>query len=179
MKLLFILVPLVTWAAGDPGQLLLDAIHAGDTAAVRVALHAGADANTRGDRGTTALMQAAAYAPMDSLKALIDAGADVNARSDDGFTALLWAASDPAKLKLLLKHKADVKARSKDGNTALILARQNGWTASVPVLLAAGAPDEDGMDKANRPLLSMSHDLLLQLRSIGPEPMLWNDPGDA
>jgi ankyrin repeat protein len=93
-------------------------------------------------------MHASAYAPIECVRILLDAGADVNAASNDGFTPLMWAASDPAKVQLLLAHKADVRARSKDGNTALILARQNGFTESVPVLLAAGAPDEDGMDAA-------------------------------
>ncbi len=158
-------------ATGDPDGQLLEAIHHGDTRGVQAALKAGAGVNARGELGTTPLMHAAAYAPIESLRVLLEAGADANAASDAGFTPLMWAASDPAKLKLLLAHKADVRARSRDGNTALILARQNGFSASVPVLLAAGAPDEDGMDAAGRPILKMSRDLLLQDRAIGIEPM--------
>jgi ankyrin repeat protein len=172
MRYLFFAVPILLAAApADQGQRLLEAIHRGDTAAVRAALKTGENANTRGELGSTALMHAAAYAPLQCMKALIDAGADVNAVSEKGFTPLMWAASDPAKLKLLLANKADVRVRSKDGNTVLILARQNGFTASVPVLLAAGAPDEDGMDAANRPAMMFSRDLLLQRLSGGAEPM--------
>jgi ankyrin repeat protein len=172
MRYLFFAVPILLAAApDDQGQRLLEAIHNGDTQAIRVALKAGASANTRGELGSTALMHASAYAPIECLRILLDAGAEVNAASDDGFTPLMWAASDSAKVQLLLVHKADVRARSKDGNTALILARQNGFTESVPVLLAAGAPDEDGMDAAGWPALNMSRDLLLQSRSIGAEAM--------
>lgn len=172
MRYLFLAVPILLAAApADQGRRLLEAIHNGDTQAVRAALKAGADANTRDELGSTALMQATAYAPIECVQALLDAGADVNAASNAGFTPLMWAASHPAKLKLLLAHKAEVRARAKDGNTALILARQNGFTESVPLLLAAGAPNEDGMDAVSRPALQMSRDLLLQGRSIGVEAM--------
>ena len=172
MRYLFLAVPVLLAAAtDDQGQRLLEAIHNGDTQAVQVTLKAGASGNTRGELGSTALMHALAYAPIECVRILLDAGADVNAASDDGFTPLMWAAADSAKVQLLLAHKADVRARAKDGNTALILARQNGFTESVPILLAAGAPDEDGMDEVSRPALNMSRDLLLQGRSIGAEAM--------
>ena len=112
---------------------------------VEAALKAGADPNTRDDLGSTALMHAGAYCSVECMKMLIAAGADVNAASNAGFTALMWSVSDAAKVKLLLGAHADVKARSKDGNTAVLLARQNAWPDSVPLLLAGGAIDEDGM----------------------------------
>jgi ankyrin repeat protein len=172
MRILLLVLPLLAAAAPpDPGQQLLEAIHRGDTHAVRAALKAGASPNTKATRGATVLMHAAAYAPADAVQALLEAGADVNSVSDAGFTPLMWAASDPAKLKLLLAKGADIKAHSKDGNSALILARQNGFTKSIPVLLAAGAPDEDGMNPAWKPSMKASRDHLLKIHSIGPEPM--------
>lgn len=171
-RLLFIL-PLLLAAESSPenNSLLLEAIHAGDTRAVRAALKSGADANTRDALGTTPLMHAGAYAPVECMRLLLAAGADANAASNAGFTPLMWSVSGPEKVRLLLSKGADVKARSKDGNTAVILARQNGFTDAVPLLLTAGALDEDGMDTLGRPLLQIARDQLLQIRSIGIEPM--------
>ncbi len=155
----------------DQGRVLLEAIHSGDARAVQTALKAGADPNTRDEMGSTALMHAGAYASVECMRSLIAAGADVNAVSNAGFTPLMWSASDPAKLRLLLSHHANVQVRSKDGNTALILARQNGFTEAEPVLLAAGASDEDGMDRTSRLALMQNRDLFLQIRTHGLEPM--------
>ncbi len=173
MRFLLVLYPLVLAAqpALDKGRLLLESIHKGDLAGVRTALESGADANTRDDLGDTALMHAAAYAPLDAMRDLLAAGADVNAVSNAGFTPLMWSIHDPAKLRLLISKGANVNVRAKDGNTALILARQNGVSDAVPILLKAGAKDEDGMDTVGRPALEMGRDLLLQNAGVGAEPM--------
>jgi ankyrin repeat protein len=171
------LMPRLLLASGGPdvpvdqARVLLEAIHCDDTRAVQAALKAGANPNTRDELGSTALMHASAYASVACMRSLIAAGADVNAASAAGFTPLMWSASDPAKLRLLLSHHANVQARSKDGNTALILARQNGFTEAEPVLLAAGASDEDGMGRISRLALRQNRDLFLQIRTHGFEPM--------
>jgi ankyrin repeat protein len=170
MRALLLLLPGLLVAAPPDGHLL-EAIHQGDVHFVEAALKAGADPNTRDDLGSTALMHAGAYCSVECMKVLIAAGANVNAASNAGFTALMWSVSDPAKVKLLLAAHADVKARSKDGNTAVLLARQNAWADSVPLLLAAGAADEDGMQPGAGAILKMSRDHLLQVRSTGVEPM--------
>lgn len=173
MRKLLVFVPLLLAAdtPEDKGRLLLEAIHNGDMRAVHSALKSGASADTRDEVGSTALMHAAAYGSVQCMRVLLAAGADVNAASNSGFNALMWAASEPAKLRVLLARGAAVGARSKDGNTALILARQNGFADSVPVLLAAGASDEDGMRPTGKPALKVPRDLLLQIRSLGIEPM--------
>ena len=173
MRQLLLFVPFLLAAqpSADKGRLLLEAIHHGDLRAVGSALKSGASAGTRDELGSTALMHAAAYGSLECMRALIAAGADVNASSNAAFTALMWAASEPAKLRLLLSRGAAVGARSKDGNTALILARQNGFADSIRVLLAAGAPDEDGMTPTGKPSLNVPRDLLLQMRSLGIEAM--------
>jgi ankyrin repeat protein len=169
--LFFVPVLLFAQQAPDKGHPLLEAIHQNDLRSIKAALIGGADANTADELGSTALMHAAAYASTDCMRMLIAAGADVNAASRAGFTALMWAASDPAKIRLLVSQHADVKARSKDGNTALILARQNGFAESIPVLLDAGAPDEDGMPPGASAALRVDRDTLLEMRSLGIEPM--------
>ena len=173
MRCLLLLVPLVLSAQSlpDKGRLLLESIHKGDPDGIRAALKSGADANTHDDMGATALMHAAAYAPLDSMRDLLAAGAEVNAVSNAGFTPLMWSIHDQAKLRLLLSKGASVNVQAKDHNTALILARQNGLSEVVPLLLKAGAKDEDGMDRVSRPALAMPRDLLLQNLGVGVEPM--------
>jgi ankyrin repeat protein len=173
MREILLLVPFLLAAqpAEEKGRHLLEAIHNGDVRAVRSALKSGASAGSRDELGSTALMHAAAYGSVECMRALIEGGADVNASSNDGFTALMWAASEPAKLRFLLSRGANVQARSKDGNTALILARQNGFADSIRVLLDARAADEDGMTVAGKAAIAVPRDVLLQVRSIGIEPM--------
>ena len=100
-RLLFIL-PLLLAAESSPenNSLLLEAIHAGDTRAVRAALKSGADANTRDALGTTPLMHAGAYAPVECMRLLLPLGADANAASNAGFTPLMWSVSGPEKVRL-------------------------------------------------------------------------------
>ena len=105
------------------------------------------------------------------MRALLAAGAGVNAVSNAGFTPLMWSIHDPAKLRLLLSNGAGVNVRAKDGNTALILARQNGVSDSVSILLKAGAADENGVDPVARPALEMGRDLVQQNLGVGIEPM--------
>jgi len=169
MRSLLLLCPILLGAqpATNNGRLILETIHKGDPAAIHAALGSGADANTRDDLGATALMHAAAYAPLGAMRDLIAAGADVNAVSNAGFTPVMWSLHDPAKLKFLLSKHADVNVRTKDGNTALILARQNGLSDAVPILLRAGAKDEDGMDPVSRPALQTGRDLLLRNLGVG------------
>ncbi len=173
MRYLSVLIPLLLAAqpAADKGRLLLESIHKGDAGAIRAALKSGADFNTRDEMGATALMHAAAYASLDSMRDLLASGADVNAVSSAGFTPLMWSIHDAAKLRLLISKGADVNARAKDGNTAIILARQSAVTDAIPILLKAGAKDEDGMNAISRPAVMMNRDLVLQNAGVGVEPI--------
>jgi ankyrin repeat protein len=171
MRWFLVLFPLLLAAQPvDKGRVLL-AIHKGDVKAIRVALKSGVDPNTRDELGTTALMHAAAYAPLEAMRILLASGADVNAVSNAGFTPLIWSIHDTAKLRLLISKGADVNIRAKDGNTALILARQDGVSDAIPILQKAGAREEDGMDRLSRHALSMGHDLVLQNLGVGIQPM--------
>ena len=68
MRSLLLLFPILLAAqpVSNNGPLLLESIHKGDFTVIHAALKAGADANTRDDLGATALMHAAAYAPLDA-----------------------------------------------------------------------------------------------------------------
>jgi ankyrin repeat protein len=173
MRFILLLASAILLASpqSDKNLALLDAIHKGDHRAIRAALKAGADPNAKDEIGSTALMHAAAYASEADMQSLIAAGANVNAASAAGFTPLMWSVSGPAKLRLLLRNHANPLARAKGGYTAVILARQNGHDESARLLVAAGAEDDDGMDRLSRPLLKLAPDLSREARSIGILPM--------
>lgn len=122
MKRLFVVV--LTFAATSvaaDNPPIFDAIRNGDIAVVKAHLMK-ADLESRGARGTTPLMYAAAFGNLETLRALLDAGADVNARNDLQASALLWAACQPEKARLLLERGAEVNIQSKQGRTPLMVA---------------------------------------------------------
>ena len=91
------------------------------------------------------------------LPALLDRGVRADATDGDGRTLLMLAASSEAAplptLRALLERGADVNARSPRGETALSLARRAGQTATVDLLLEAGAREvgEPGLVAPARP----------------------------
>lgn len=125
---------------------LLTAVAAGDAAAAKAALAAGADANARDDAGTTALMRAAHEGNVALVRLLLGAGADVNAADAGGWTALHKSVHNPDKdrgfpevVQALVDAGADVEARIGYGIRPLMLAAGYGEAAVVEVLLHAGA----------------------------------------
>jgi ankyrin repeat protein len=90
----------------------------------------------------TPLMFAAAYGPIDAVKALLDAGADVNAKDIRGMTPLMFAVSsevqDPVLVKLLLTRGARMDERSAAGETALDWARKFGRRPVIALLAGGG-----------------------------------------
>ncbi len=98
---------------------------------------------------TLALQQIAFLGNAKAIRLMLDHGADVNAFDPTGRTALMYAAvSDLLSVecvKLLIEHGADVNAVDKHqksgdtGYTALDIAKQNGNTPVVELLLKAGA----------------------------------------
>lgn len=138
---LFALVaPLCSGADLGTDPAIFTAIRNNDLTKLKTSLAAGANANTRDERGVPALLYAAAYGSPTALKLLLDAGADVNSRDRLDATALMWSVTEPEKVALLLSHGADVNAKSKTGRTALLLAAlHNGSSHVVDLLLSKGA----------------------------------------
>jgi hypothetical protein len=86
---------------------------------VKFLLSKGADPNTRGPKGETALMFSALTGSID--EDLLAAGADVNAATNEGVTALmlLTQRGEADEISTLLKAGADAKAKDSKGRTAL------------------------------------------------------------
>lgn len=100
---------------------------------------------------TASLQDIAVYGDMKAVQLMLDHGADVKAYDPLGRTALMYAAvSDMLPLdevKLLIDRGANVNAKSKhtnagdEGESVLEMAKRNGDTPVVKLLLASGAKD--------------------------------------
>lgn len=138
--------PEVELPAG-PDQDLRLAARRGDSAAVKLALARGADANAapppEAADQRSALIAAATAADLGGLRALIAAGADVN-RVCCGQTALLAATRDSYAGRIdavmtLLANGADPNLADEGGNTPLHLAALTRDAGVAQSLLDAGA----------------------------------------
>ena len=126
-------------ASGVPP--LVAAVRAGDQAAVRALLAAGADANAPQPDGATALHWAVHRGAGETAERLIRAGADVGAANDLGMTPLLMACrrGQGALAARLLAAGADPHAALPSGETPLMVAARAGSLAAVDALLQRGA----------------------------------------
>jgi ankyrin repeat protein len=120
---------------------LLDAAERGDRAAVTRLLAKGANPNTPGPDGTTAIMWAAANDDLDLVRALIKAGANVTLTNQFGTSALTEAAIIGAApiIDQLLKAGADPNTKNPEGETALMAAARSGKVDAATRLVEAGA----------------------------------------
>lgn len=104
---------------------LLQAAHAGDTAAVEQLLQQGGDANQAGSEGERALHWAADRGHLAVVRLLLEQGADVNAADCDGLTPLHYAglAEQAAAAEALAAAPgARLDLRSAEGETAAEVA---------------------------------------------------------
>jgi ankyrin repeat protein len=79
--------------AGNPeaDRALRSAANEGNIEAVKQHLAAGANVNTKSERGRTPLHYAARWRHKEIIELLISSKADVNAKDEDGDTPLDWA----------------------------------------------------------------------------------------
>ena len=128
-------------ASSSAATLLLETVLLDDSAAVRVVLAEGADANERDADGTTALHHAARIGALEVAELLLAAGAEVDARTRYGVTPLALAAASgsPELLTRLIEAGADPDATSREGQTVLMNAALNGTPATIETLLQHGA----------------------------------------
>jgi ankyrin repeat protein len=103
-----------------------------------ILLEAGANPNSTGRDGQTALMQAAGYGYERAVKVLIDHHAAVNLKDRKGRTALMHSCAGPYvdAIPLLLENGADPDIRDAEGKTALDLALISNNQAAIKLLSA-------------------------------------------
>ncbi|HEV8396757.1 MAG TPA: ankyrin repeat domain-containing protein [Vicinamibacterales bacterium] len=131
-----------TVANPDGTTALHWAVRAGDAAAVKRLLRAGAKVNAANRYGVTPLALAAMNGDAAMITALVDAGADVNAERGEGETVLMTAARTGRgdAVRVLLARGARVDATERTvGQTALMWAASENHADAVRVLVEAGA----------------------------------------
>jgi ankyrin repeat protein len=135
----FLAFTATTAAAGD---LLFDAVAAGDAAAVEKALAGGAAVDSRARDQATPLLNAALGGQLAVAELLIGKGADVMARNSGGFTPLHAAAFSGSLpiAKLLLEKGAVLEdSANKAGVTPMMVAGEEDHGDVVEFLISRGA----------------------------------------
>src|SRR5262249_43442209 len=130
-------------AASPNDMRLVVAAKNHDEAAVKALLnHRGLDVNATDSEGMTALLWAAPWDDLETVKCLLGVGANVKATNGyDHSTPLHEAATfgDSQMMALFIKAGADVNAVRGQGDTALMVAARAGVPDAVKLLLEHGA----------------------------------------
>jgi ankyrin repeat protein len=163
-----------TTMAAAAGDSLVDAIGAGDKAAVERALASGADVNSRARDQATPLIAAALGDQPAIVELLLSKGADVGARNSGGFTALHAAAysgSIPIAKLLLAKGAVLDDAANKAGVTPMMVAGEENHAAVAELLIARGAdinhPEIHGYLPVSRALWKGNNDIVRLYKQHG------------
>ena len=112
---------------------LLAAAERGDATAAALALRAGANLETRDERGRTPLLLAASKDRIGVARLLVYLGADPNALGDQHDTPWLvtGVTGSVDMLEVLLPARPDLRIRNRFGGTSLIPASERGHVAYV------------------------------------------------
>jgi ankyrin repeat protein len=131
----------VTLDGAGTGVPIVDAVKAGDRAAVRKLVSSRADVNAAEVDGTTALHWAVRANDAETVRMLLRAGAKASAVNRYGVTPIRLAATNGSVpvLQLLLDAGASASTTNAEGETALMTAARAGSVAAVKLLAARGA----------------------------------------
>lgn len=162
---IFLLIYTICFASDKEG--LFSAADAGDFPRAKQIIEAGADLNSKNERGLTALHIAAKWndalkdnavtGKYEIAKILIQKGADVNAVDNERKTPLHWAAEQQNLefVKLLAVNGAHIHTKDKYGYTPLHFVVGTSWQGAVYVakfLLENGAIVDSTDNYGNTPL---------------------------
>lgn len=127
-----------SFAQGEPGMLLIEAVQAGNMGKALELVSGGASLEARDAENRTALLLATHANLAGIAAALIKAGADVNAKDNIHDTPFLYVGAEGRNdiLKLILATgKANLRDTNRYGGTALIPAAHHGHPETVRLLL--------------------------------------------
>jgi ankyrin repeat protein len=166
---------------------LFTAVAAGDVAAMRAALAAGAKVDALDSTRRSALAAAARRGDLAMTTALLDAGASIDAADPIGFTPLMEAARDGKAeiVALLLDRGADVARRAARNGlelSALHLAAAAGQPDTVKLLVQRGAPIDAVDSELATPLLWATNQqppIAVLLIELGANPDLAPSEGQS
>jgi ankyrin repeat protein len=124
----------------EANRRLLAAAAAGDATAAALALRAGADLETRDDRGRTPLLVAASESNLAVARLLVHLGADPDALDDRHDTPWLvtGVTGSVEMAEVLLPAKPDLTIRNRFGGLSLIPASERGHVAYVRRVVKTG-----------------------------------------
>jgi len=124
-----------------------------DVPKIKMLLANGADPNTKNNAGMGCLGVSALIGFPDLVDLFIEHGADVNMRDNNGNTPLILTAFIYGRetgnrylliVESLVSKGADVNARNASGATALDMAKVNGKSEMISLLLSKGAQEGGG-----------------------------------
>jgi ankyrin repeat protein len=132
---------LVAVRAADGGTPLIDAVKAGDRAAVRRLIDRKADVNASGPDGTTALHWAVRAGDRETVGLLLRQGAKATAvnRYDVSPMELAATNGNAEIVRMLLDAGAEADAANPEGETALMTAARAGSIETTKLLASRGA----------------------------------------
>ncbi|KAI4158464.1 MAG: hypothetical protein LQ342_007420 [Letrouitia transgressa] len=125
----------------SPNRRLLSAAESDDVGELRSALNDGADINTKGITGFTALSKAVEKGHERVVRYLLEHGADIDLKCSLKGTALHSAADDglASMIKVLLEYNPNLEAQGIEQKTPLQYAARKGDVESIDLLLDKGA----------------------------------------
>lgn len=115
---------------------LKSALFAADEKRMMAMLRAGADPDTIGPVGFSAVMHFASRGNVDNVQEIVRLGANVNIQETDKWTALMFACArgDIQNVVILMNNGADATLRNKDGASAMDIATKGKHDAIVEIL---------------------------------------------
>ena len=157
-----------------------------DPAVCRVFIDAGADIETKDDRGSSPLHWACRSGTLDVVKMLVEAGAGVRVTDNKGQTCLTLAAklgrTETVRCLVGLP-EVDVNHRDTANNTALHLAAHENHTDVTQVLIDAGADidikNSDGSFSVHVASLAGALDVVKMLLRVGAGVCVTDNEGDT